>query len=135
MAVNKVKLIFIATLLTMPLQALGSNDAELISYAKKNISIFVNQYSLCDRLEGLKLLDIKIGTVTKATESRKPLPAIIARADFVCVRNIEGSKTHMTNIWEVLAIDNEFNMVRCLKLSDEEDSVKEIAVECGFVPK
>lgn len=129
-----VKNIFFTVFLLLPILAHSSNELELTSSAKENIAKFVNQYSLCDKLEDIKLLDVKVGTVNKATESRKPLPAIVARVDFVCVRNIEGSKTHI-HMWEVLALDHEFDMVRCLKLSDEEDSVKKIAELCGFVAK
>jgi hypothetical protein len=130
---KKVKIVIFTFVISLALSACG-DSSELASYAKEQITAFGNN-DQCDKVEDLKLADVKIGTITQTPQTgvfKKPIPAIVARGDYVCLNKDRGLRTHYTDIWVVLALDSEFGKVRCLRVTDE-GNAKRIAAECGFV--
>lgn len=102
--------------------------------------IFESNYSpagpggLCDKVEEAKLADVRIGTISKTDitgEFPKPLPAIVARHDFVCVMSGFGIKKKDPDQWVILAIDKEFGVVRCLRTGPK-SVIDSLIQSCGF---
>jgi uncharacterized protein YecT (DUF1311 family) len=100
-----------------------SNDESKLK-AEALRELYESKYSLagpgglCDKVEDAKLADVQIGTIIYTNIDGKqanPLPAIVARHDYICVINHFGTKERQLNQWVILAIDQDFKQVRCLR--------------------
>ncbi|EKF72881.1 hypothetical protein A11A3_16410 [Alcanivorax hongdengensis A-11-3] len=115
-----------------------SAEAKLQQLAMKEL--FDSKYSLagpgslCDKVEDAKLVDVRIGTISRSSitgDFASPLPAIVARHDYVCVINALAKREHYADQWVVLGIDDEFGMIRCMRTGPK-NIVDEVAQRCGF---
>lgn len=91
---------------------------------------------LCDKVEDAKLADVQVGTISKTDLTgnlAKPLPAIVARHDYVCVMSAFGKKERQPDQWVILAVDSEFSMVRCLRTGPKQ-IIDQLKDDCGFKP-
>ena len=89
---------------------------------------------LCDSVENARLENVVIGTISRTVftgDLAKPLPAILAQHDFVCVNRVMGSRTTDEDQWVILALDDEFEMIRCVR-TGLKDTVHQLARQCGF---
>lgn len=90
--------------------------------------------ALCSRIEGAHLEDVRIGVISQTDLTgrlAKPLPAIIARHEFICVVNQLAKKDRITDQWVIMAFDDEFSMIRCFGAGLKE-RIDRIASECDF---
>jgi uncharacterized protein YecT (DUF1311 family) len=116
-----------------------SNDESKLK-AEALRELYESKYSLagpgglCDKVEDAKLADITFGTMSDAYTVGKhanPLPAIVARHDYICVINHFGTKERQLNQWFILAIDKDFNQLRCLRTGRKEH-IDVLIKECKF---
>ena len=90
--------------------------------------------TFCSDVEDVSLEDVRIGTISRTQltgELAEPIPAIVARHDFVCVIAALGQKDRESQ-WVILGLDEEFGMLRCIDLRDEEEEIMRSAENCGF---
>lgn len=118
----------------------GGSDSELRDLANKELATDNHSLSspggLCDKVENSQLNEVRIGTISTTDMTgtfAEPIPAIIARQDYVCVMSFSGKKEQQSQ-WIVVALDKEFNMARCLVINDK-NVVEEAARSCGFAEK
>ena len=89
---------------------------------------------LCDKVENVQLVDINLGTISRTTltgELDTPLPAIVARHDYVCVISVLGTKEREEDQWVILALDEEFGYARCVRTGSGK-IIGSMIQECGF---
>lgn len=85
-----------------------------------------------------KLLDEKIdstfGEMTvKVSGTERKLPGILVRHRYVCQENIPATKEGGEQ-WAVLALDAEFDLLRCVRTGPPHDIVFQ-SQQCGFKPQ
>ena len=116
----------------------GGSGSDLKDAAMKEL--YESKYSLagpgglCDKVEDAKLSDVRIGTISRTNitgDLQKPLPAIVARHDYVCVMSGFGKKEIQKDQWVILAIDKEFGIIRCLRTGPKE-FIDKLIQSCGF---
>ncbi len=123
-----------------PLGRLLSVDQneKLKEYAIREI--YESEYSyagpggICDKVEDARLSDVRIGTISRTRltgELSAPIPAILARHDYVCVASAFAKKEREPNQWVILAVDKEFDVLRCIRTGPK-DAVNAQAKACGF---
>ena len=115
----------------------GGIQGELKDHALRQL--FESKYSLtkpggyCDHAELPRLTDIQFGTISRSpVDLPHPIPAIIARHDFICVNDLLATKEANLDQWVILALDKEFNMVRCLRTGPRK-FIDELIDQCQFV--
>jgi hypothetical protein len=89
---------------------------------------------LCDSVEEPHLDNITIGTISRegvTGDLTKPLPAIMAQHDFVCVDRATGTRTQENDQWVIVAIDDDAQLIRCLR-TGLKATVQQVAQECDF---
>ena len=116
-----------------------SLDTQLRKEAMKQL--WTSQYSLaathvdfCDPVEEAQLAEVHIGTISRSDmtgDLPKPLPAIKAKFHFVCVNRPMGKRESQDDEWVILAVDDEFSMLRCLRVGYK-DTIDSISHDCGF---
>lgn len=93
---------------------------------------------LCDGgVANASLADVRIGTISTTDftgDLKTPLPAIVARHDYICISNVRGAREHIADQWVILAIDAEFNMVRCVR-TGYKDAIDGLIEQCKFRDK
>lgn len=116
----------------------GGSGSDLQDAAMKEL--YESKYSsagpggLCDKVEDAQLSDVRIGTIARTQitgDFPKPLPAIVARHDYVCVMSGFGRKKKQDDQWVILAIDKEFGVIRCLRTGPKE-FIDNLIQSCGF---
>ena len=91
--------------------------------------------ALCDVVSDEVYAPISYGMTHSAPEisgEGKPLPAIVMRHQYTCINRTFGTKEPQ-NQWVILALDDEFKMVRCLRTGPL-FIVFGVANTCAFEP-
>jgi len=112
---------------------------DLMSHALKEI--YESNYSIgspggaCDEVKDARLDNIRFGTISRTStsdHSASPLPAIVARHDFICVNSIYAKEERDPDQWVIFAIDKKYNLSRCVRTGTKQ-IIDQLIMDCGFV--
>ena len=91
--------------------------------------------ALCDTVSEETYDPVSYGVIRNSPEvlgDHKPLPAVVMRHQYTCVNRTFATKDKQEQ-WVILALDDEFKMVRCLRTGPL-SVVAQLASTCAFSP-